>query len=121
MVSSVCNQKEFIRSGSSGRNTSQSFKMSLFRKFDSANKRPSSNGNYCSSIFEEVALEGLDGITFDALIIRLGQLKSFQFSFEEGSTKEFLFQVLRQKISRVPKKDYDENTDTIKGNNFCLS
>ena len=89
--------------------------MSLFRKYDNATKTPSNNGNFCGSIFEEVAFEGLDGITFDALIIRLGQLKSIQFSFEEASTREFLFQVLRQKISQVPKKDYDENTDSIKG------
>ena len=91
--------------------------MSLFRKFDFGNKTLSHSGNYTEIILDEVSLEGLDGITFEALLLRLGQLKGFQISFDfnQMSSKEFLFQVLRHKLSSQTKKDFDENSESLRG------
>ena len=50
-------------------------KMSIFRKFNNAHKTSILNGNYCNAILEEVSLEGLDGITFEALLQRLSHLQ----------------------------------------------
>ena len=98
--------------------------MSLFRKFDFVNKTLSHNGNYTEIILDEVSLEGLDGITFEALLLRLSQLKGFQISFDyiQVSSKEFLFQVLRHKLSSQPKNDFDENSESLRGktNSFIL-
>jgi len=89
--------------------------MSVFRKFDFGSKTLSQNGNYTEIIMDEVSLEGLDGVTFDALLVRLQQLKGFQISFDQMSSKEFLFQVLRHKLSSQSKKDYNENSESIRG------
>ena len=89
--------------------------MSLFRKFNSLSKSVSHNGNFCHVILEEVALEGLDGITFEDLVIRLGQVKDFFLTFDGDSSKEFLFQAVRGLLSSVPKNEYDQNSETLRG------
>ena len=89
--------------------------MSFFRKFDCSSKNLSGNGNYVDNVLDEVCLEGLDGITFDSLLIRLKLLKEFLISSEEQSGKEFIFQVLRHKLNFLSKKEYDENSDSIRG------
>ena len=89
--------------------------MSFFRKFDCSSKNLSGNGNYVDIVLDEVCLEGLDGITFDSLLIRLKLLKEFLISSEEQSGKEFIFQVLRHKLNFLSKKEYDENSDSIRG------
>jgi hypothetical protein len=89
--------------------------MSLFRKFDFNSKAVSHNGNYAEILSEEIALEGLDGITFDALLLRLNQARLFQTTLDPNSCKDFIFQVLRRLLSIVPKKDYDESNEAIRG------
>lgn len=74
--------------------------MRNFLKFDPCNKVFCSNGSFQDVILEEIALEGLDGITFDGLIIRLQHRKDLSLSLEAEGEKNFIFLVLKNVVLR---------------------
>ena len=90
--------------------------MSFFKRYDCVSKTFSHNGNYVQAILDEICLEGLDGITFDALLIRLTHLKDFHISFQTDSAQDFLFQILRHNLNCQEMKEYDESSNTLRGN-----
>ena len=57
------------------------------------------NGNYPKIILDEVAIEGLDGITIPILKYRLKKRKDYT-NFDPEFTTEFLVGVLKEFISR---------------------
>ena len=94
--------------------------MSFFKRYDCVSKTFSHNGNYVEVILDEVCLEGLDGITFEALLIRMTHLKDFHISFQNDSAQDFLFQVLRHKLNCQETTEYDEKSHNLRGNvNIC--
>jgi len=86
--------------------------MPCFRKINTGGKSMFHNGNYPKVILDEIALEGLDGITVDALVMRLAQRKDLNFSFDEPNGKEFIFQIVKAKIK---SQSENEQTETIQG------
>ena len=65
-------------------------------------------GNYLLSILDEVALEGLDGISLQALWIRLQGRSDFSFKLETEKEKEWVFSILVEQARQSHEKN---NTD----------
>ncbi|KAL1132318.1 hypothetical protein AAG570_010274 [Ranatra chinensis] len=57
------------------------------------------NCNYVSDILEEIALEGLDGITINALWARLNDRPNFVLKPIDDETKSFLWRAIRRLAS----------------------
>ena len=65
-------------------------------------------GDYLLSIVDEVSLEGLDGISLQALWIRLQARSDFSFKLETHKEKEWVFSIL---VEQARQSHINKNTD----------
>ena len=72
-------------------------------------------GDYHEAIIDEVAVEGLDGITLQALWIRLAARTDFTHPLDTQAQKEWVFSILAEQA----RQSYDENLPDLQF--YCLA
>ena len=65
-------------------------------------------GDYLLSIVDEVALEGLDGISLQALWIRLQGRSDFSFKLETQKEREWVFSILVEQARQSRNKNNED-------------